>query len=408
MSRSVKTALGVLLIALACFSFKAAEKSIHSDFERYYTAGKAVVNGEDIYAAEGHFQFKYFPVFAQFMVPFSIIPQNIAVYFWYFFIAACFVGMLVISIKLSGCPPEKAVAVGLIILAICGRFFVNNARNGQINIPVAFFAYLGVFLVINSRERLGGFFTALAVCLKFMPVLLILFYLWKRKWRALLYSLLFTLVFLFIVPAFTWGFDGNLKLLDGYINRRSKMVESVAKKDSAGESIPAVLNRLFRDIPANTFKERKERQYSINIASLPVKTVNRIVLGVILSVVLVYIIATVKSFGIRDNKNLLALEAALVFIIMLLISPEARNAHYITLILPVGILASSLFIPQVREIMNPLYYLMPAFIFIMGTSSDIIGDAGSSYTSAYGCASIGAIILACGCYKIYRIYLNQN
>ncbi|MHC4870687.1 MAG: glycosyltransferase family 87 protein [Planctomycetota bacterium] len=403
---STKTGVILLLLALTVFSRKAVEKSLHSDFERYYTAGKAVLDGENIYKAEGHLQFKYFPFFAQFMTPFSSIKQDTAVYFWYAFLSLCFIGLLIISLKLSGCPPDKYLYAGFIIILITGRFFVGNARNGQINLPVAFFTFLAIFLVINKHDRSGGIFTALAACLKFMPVLFILFYAWKRRWTAFLYSITGILLFLFIVPAATWGWQGNIDLLSGYINKRGKMIRSVAKKDSAGESVPAVINRLLRKVPANSYKERKDRVYYINLVNLPINTVNRIVTICLCVLLTLYIYLTSRSFNYNYDKGILACDASMMLVLMLLISPEARHAHFITLVMPVSIVTAGYFRFDNAKIKLRSILIISA-LFILGTSSDMIGDAGASYTSAFGFASLASAFLTAGCFITQKALLNE-
>jgi hypothetical protein len=383
-----KIALVILLIALVIFSRKAAEKSIHSDFERYYHAGEVVLEGGNIYEEKGHLQFKYFPVFAQLMSVAAHLPQNIAVFVWYAIVAGCFLGMVFISLKLSGVPPSKYIWMVVIILAVCGRYFTNNARNGQINIPVAFLAYLGIYLVFTGRDRLGGLSVALSACLKFMPVLFIFYFAWRRRWKAFAYSVLGVLFFVFIMPAVTFGFKSNINLLNNYIASRSKMITGVPKKDAPGESVPALLNRLLRDIPANSYHKRKDRSYSINIADLNVKAVSRIALCAVL---IIFTLACANTYG-HFSKSMLANSAyaGIFFILMLLISPEARNAHFITMVLPIALIAADVL--EYRRIAKGKFFLGACFIFASCTSSGLIGEAGSSYMSAFSAAGIGAAI----------------
>ncbi|MFW5857482.1 MAG: glycosyltransferase family 87 protein, partial [Planctomycetota bacterium] len=386
-------------------AFQAAPRSTRSDFQRYYHAGRAVLDDGDIYAARGRLQFKYFPVFAQCMAPFAALPKPVAAYAWYAVIAASYAGMLWVTLRfaLDGAPDRDrqrlALPVAVTALLISGRFFVDNARLGQINIPVAFLAYIGAYHALRSRERLGGWFTAWAACLKFMPAVLLLWFGWRRRWIAAVHGVAAVLVFLFVVPAFTWGWNDNIDRLKGYIDRRSKMVETVPKHDAPGQSVPALLNRFLRPVRASSLNEAEKRVYSVNVASLSRTTVNRIALGAVLVLVL---LAAWRTGPFRSKEvDGMGAELGVVLVLMLLISPEARRAHFVTLMLPAGVLAArALAAPSRRR--TEVAALVAALALTLGTSSDLIGEAASSYAAAYGCVGVAAALLGAALFRSGR------
>ncbi|MBN1257657.1 MAG: DUF2029 domain-containing protein [Planctomycetes bacterium] len=394
----------LFLLLLTAFAFKAAPRSATSDFRRYHTAGRAVLDGTDIYAAEGRLQFKYLPCFAQCMAPFALLDISTSIYLWYAVIALGFTGMLLITLRLALPEKEKrkklSIAVAVLALLITGRFFVDNARLGQINIPVALLAFAGLYCVIKGHERKGGILTAWAACLKFMPIMLIAYYAWQRRWRAVLYGLAGIFLFCFMIPTLTWGWSENWSMLKGYADRRGKMVQSVPQEDAPGQSVPATLNRLLRPVRASSLHESDDRSYSINFADLPVKTVNMISLAAVILLTIIVAWQTRPQSKEKRNSQHESIGAGLVLILMLLISPEARQAHFITLILPAGLLAAYVLDNSRKYLEWAL--LIIAILLTLGTSSDLIGDAATSYASAYSCVGLAAVLLGVGLVRMGR------
>jgi len=237
--------------AMAAYAPKAVEASYNADFERYYYAGSVALRGGDIYEATDDKQFKYFPVFAQLMMPVAYYGERhgcechdsyryelrVAAWLWYAILRASFLGSLwlVISLAKPICTKE-ALLLAVIAVAFSARFFVANARNGQINLPVMFLAVLGCWLATRKYEKLGGAAIALAACIKFMPVVLLLWFARRGWWRGIGAFLVTTLFLLLVAPAATWGFKGNVELLQRYVDSRHKMVTGVPEDEAPGQS----------------------------------------------------------------------------------------------------------------------------------------------------------------------------
>lgn len=383
----------LLFLALIVFGCKAAPRMTRSDFRRYYTAGAAVLEGRDIYAARGRLQFKYFPVFALCMAPLAVLSIGVAAWVWYLIVVASYAALLAVAARWAGPAPPGQVRYRLWVvvaaLLVTARFFVSNARLGQINLPVAALAVLGAWCVFHGRPRLGGMLTAWAAVLKFMPVVLIVWYAWQRRWLAAAYGLLGIFVGSFVLPALVWGWEGNLELLGGYIGRRSKMVTSVPQHDAPGQSVPALLNRLLRPVRASSLHE--DEVFQVNLAALSRSQVNRIAAACV--VVLVVGVGWWTRRPVPDGAGReTGAAVALVLLLMLLISPEARRAHFITLALP-GAVVGGTILWQRRGRAGLLTLLGVAGVLILGTSSGLVGDLASSRAEAYGCVLVATLLL---------------
>ncbi len=398
-TRARRLALALLILAMVAFWPKAAPRSVRSDLRRYYHAGRTALEGGSIYAAWGGLQFKYLPVFAQCVAPLGALDPLPAAYVWYLVQAGGYLVMLLVTCRLADPDGEHRLATGLAAVAVSSRFFVDNARLGQVNIPVAALAFAGAWCVVQNRQRIGGVLTGWAAALKFMPAVLVLYYLYKRRWRAFTYGFLALAVLAVLAPALTWDWGPSRRMLAGYVARRSKMVRSLPAEDAPGQSVPALLNRYLRDVRASSLHEREDRVYRINVADLSLTTVN------ILALAAVLVLTAVIAWRVRRPLPSTATAAAgaqlgLVFILLLLVSPEARPAHFVTLILPAGVLGARLARRRGDRIDALLY--AGALVAILGTSSSLVGDALGSYAKAYGAIFLGTVLLAVGCWRALR------
>jgi hypothetical protein len=393
-------AAGLLILALALFAPTAAEKSAEkkSDFPRYYTAGCVARAGGDIYEPGStrefqYLQFKYLPVFAQIMIPFSFFPVAVAAYLWYVLLAVSYLGLLAVTLAWARPSPRHRLWVAALAVALTARFFVDNARLGQINLPVAFLAVWGAYLVFQGRERTGGMVTALAAAVKYMPLLLILFYAWKRRWWAASYGIIGLFVLFLYAPALTWGGGNGRALLQEWIQNRHKMVTSLPESNAPGQSVPALLNRFLRPVPASGANDPR-----VNILDLRIALVNQLALAAV--IILIAITAWLTRRIRKSDEEGLAgmMEVSLVLILMLFVSPESRSPHFVTLLMPAVLLGAwSLSGPGGRIRKGPLALLCFAILIMYGTATDLIGERANDYVSAYGAMALLAALLAAGC-----------
>src|SRR5687768_16876044 len=83
MRRSLLITLVVVLVATAGY-VTARVKRDFWDFEVIHQAGTRVIAGEPLYRPDdGHYQYKYWPVFAVAMAPFAVLPVEVGKVIWY-------------------------------------------------------------------------------------------------------------------------------------------------------------------------------------------------------------------------------------------------------------------------------------------------------------------------------------
>ncbi|MFC1804326.1 glycosyltransferase family 87 protein [Candidatus Omnitrophota bacterium] len=218
----MKKALIIILVILSIFSFvrhqRRAPKRNFSDFHIYYVTGRRILNKQDIYIPEDqeHAEFKYSSLFALFMVPFALFPERAADALWYllqfsllFFIFAS-AKELVCSNSLVGKKLYLFYALSFLVMA---RFIFLNLDLGQPNILMLALLLLGFRYYLRKDDLACGLLIGLAVMVKYTPLLIIPYFLYKKRIRLALLILLSVVLFSFASGALLRALDPNVTSL---------------------------------------------------------------------------------------------------------------------------------------------------------------------------------------------------
>jgi hypothetical protein len=213
--RSRKRLLTLLLIVVLAAAGYALARSRRDfwDFEVYRTAGIRAIHAEQLYRADdGHYQFKYWPVFAFAVAPFGFLPNEFSKMVWYALSIACLAFVIRRALLLL---PDRRGSTGALVgwtLLITAKFIVKELVNGQTNLLMAAFALCALAAGQRGRPWLAGLFIGLAVIAK--PYALIL-----APWAAVtlgvgaLLSTGLAIAAALVLPALVYGWAGNLRLL---------------------------------------------------------------------------------------------------------------------------------------------------------------------------------------------------
>jgi hypothetical protein len=179
------------------------------DLDCYLRAAWAVTTGRDIYdvVVENGWHYNYPPLYAILMVPLAdpplgddrsgYVPYAVAV-------AICYVlniGCLVLAAHLLAGALERNTdnpayrdqprfcrrwwALRLWPILVCLLPAGHTAMRGQVNLQILALLCGWIACLLNGRRAWSGFLLAVAVCIKVIPVYLIVYPLWRRDGRAL-------------------------------------------------------------------------------------------------------------------------------------------------------------------------------------------------------------------------------
>jgi len=190
---------GLLVMATAIRALIQPRK--HSVFSCYYMAGlhwgerqslydrSDMVGGIDVY--------RYHPVFAALMVPYSFLPENIAGMVWRIFGGMCLGYVMVQALRAeSGNIPSGLLALAGIPWILCSLTSLNN---GQLNVELVS-ATAGATLLAVRKHSVGcGVLLGIAVILKIFPVAYLGLFALVMPWRMLVVAFV-VIGGMFIVP----------------------------------------------------------------------------------------------------------------------------------------------------------------------------------------------------------------
>ncbi len=183
------------------------------DFAVPRTAATRFAAHEPLYRPEdGHFQYKYLPLFAQLMVPFTWVSKEVAEFTW--FAATVAMTWAFVRLSLAALPDRRRPAQALVwlTLLLTGKFLVKELALGQFNLPVALLLLGAVIAAQHGRGFTAGASIAAGVFVKPYALVLVPWLAWTHGWRPLVP---FGLVLAggLLLPAAAYGWNGNLTLL---------------------------------------------------------------------------------------------------------------------------------------------------------------------------------------------------
>jgi hypothetical protein len=183
------------------------------DFAVPYKAAGRFLAQEPLYQPEdGHYQYKYLPLFAAVMVPFTVAPKQTAEVIWFALTIIMTWGLVRLSIAAL---PDRRVSVRLLFwltLLFCGKFLVKELAFGQFNLPVALLLLGAVMAAQGGRGLTAGAAVGAAVFVKPYALVLLPWLALTQGFRSLgMFGLVMAAGLMF--PALSYGWDGNLTLL---------------------------------------------------------------------------------------------------------------------------------------------------------------------------------------------------
>jgi hypothetical protein len=210
--RRLRIALLVVLIATAGYAAARIKRDFW-DFEVIRQAGTRVVAAEPLYRpSDGHYQYKYWPVFAVAMVPFTVVPVEVGKFLWYTLTVALIVVFINTSVRTL---PGRRSSVQFLTwwtLLLTGKFIVKELINGQTNVMLGVCVMLALVAAERGQRLRAGIFVGLAA---FAKPYGILFVPWLAVTQGVvaLAAAVATLAAGWMAPALQYGWHGNLTLL---------------------------------------------------------------------------------------------------------------------------------------------------------------------------------------------------
>lgn len=201
----LKKGIVITLFLFSCLTlFKVLTASSYPDFTIYYNAVHVWLEGLNPYLKIGNLAyFLYPPISLLFLLPLLSFPIEIAGKLW---IVANIV-LLLITLKLLFSlykvrffSIEGLCILLLVFIAFPTRFTLGM---GQINIVIFFFITSMYYFIKKKKDFESGIFLGFSILLKLQPLLFIVYFLLKKRWRVfggffivIMVGVIFSLVFI--------------------------------------------------------------------------------------------------------------------------------------------------------------------------------------------------------------------
>jgi Glycosyltransferase family 87 len=314
------------------------------DYPLWYWAGQQVLKGGDLYPGDpnSYFDFIYPPLSAILLaIPsyFGKIPLYLclsvlnAVAWW-------MTAQLSNAMTGSGRTPDPWLAALPAIVMI--SFVFDMFDLGQPNLILLAMMLSGFWLLQHGRPWASGSLFALATAIKVFPVAVFPYLLWRRQWASAASMLVFLGIFLFVVPAPVRGLQHNVSELktwyQGMVGSSSEQGFGQRGEQNwswVNQSIIAMTHRLTRPVNYNQDNPAKPPAH-MNLVDLDFRTANWAVIAISLAIGLGFI----AVMPARSRRTALsdAEELGILFCLMTVASPLARQYYFMWLFFPVTVL----------------------------------------------------------------------
>ena len=207
--------LAVIVLAVVVYNTRVRHEMV--DFITWRQAVVRALDAEPLYRPEdGHYQFKYFPMFAVMMAPFGVVDQDTGKMLWFAIEVGLLAALLRWSIKAL---PDRRLSQGTLLffaIVLMAKFYAHELLLGQTNLLLGVLLVAMLLAVQIDRRLISGGLVGLAVFVKPYALILVPWLLVTQGWRAAAMAAGTVMIGL-LLPAAVYGWSGNLGLLRDWL-----------------------------------------------------------------------------------------------------------------------------------------------------------------------------------------------
>ncbi len=297
-----------------------------SDFTVYQLAGRAVLDGTDIYQVHNvrGWAYVYPPPFAIFMAPFALLSVFWGALVWYLISVALIIWTLLLCLRTvrSALPGENHLLIRFVVpIVLLLVWFASGLERGQASVLMMWLVLAAFCWHWEGHDLRGGACLAGAILLKAFPLVLLGYFAWRRKWKFLLATLATVIAVGLILPGAVFGFKRSLAYWESW-------GQAIARPALAAEAqrTRSVLN----DQLLNPYRPRNQSL----LAVLSRLTNNDLLARGTTVFVGLAMIGAMWMVGRNTGRDSELLIGSAVVTWMLLLPPVSETHYFILLLLP--------------------------------------------------------------------------
>lgn len=390
--------VGIGLSILAAIQALHRARQGRGAFLRWEDDFTAFWSGGEIYGvgAEGY---PTLPITLLLMSPFRALGTVPGAFAWALFKIGLAWWLVTRALRLAGESGRKLLPLAtLAVLLLSFRPLLSDITHGNLNLLVGGAVASAAWCWHKGRDGQAGWWLGIGAALKVTPALGLLYFLYKRNWRAL-FGLLAGATSCLMLPGVFVGWEYNWHLTEGWW---VQMIEPVLagrpltllQTEHINQSLLGVMARWLTDsiaIPASG--TRIPEAVSIHLAELAPASFRRVHLLASSALLLFCLWCWPSKSRSRAGPRTLA-EFAMLALVMLFLSERSWKHHYVLLAFPVTYLVAQLRWPRAETRFRlAAGGLVLCGLLIGGTGSGVLGSLGSDMAEAYGCFFFAGLCL---------------
>jgi Glycosyltransferase family 87 len=352
------------LVVIAAVAYIARIQYEMIDFITWRQSAVRALQAEPLYRPEdGHYQFKYLPMFAVVMAPLGALSQDVGKLIW-FAVSVAFLAAL-LRWSVVALPDRRLSQLTLILITavLMAKFYLHELLLGQTNLLLGVLLVAALLAVQRGRVLSAGALIGAAVFVKPYALILMPWLFVAKGWRATAMAASVVAAGL-LLPAAIYGWTGNLDLLRGWLRT---VTDSTAP------------NLLGND--------------NVSIAAMWAKWLGPGSSATVLTLVTLASIGGLLIVSWRRRRGLAApeyLECALLMLLIPLVSPQGWD--YLLLLATPAVVC---LIDRRREFPRPWQWGLGIALALMGLSTfDLMGRALYGRFMSLSIISVCALVLA--------------
>ncbi|MDR1968420.1 MAG: DUF2029 domain-containing protein [Burkholderiaceae bacterium] len=343
--RSQRVFYVFLFLCVIALGAQAVYRAAFNDIERtdytvYTAAGQALLDHRDMYLAENArgWRYVYPPPFAILLVPLAQIPLWLGALIWYLLSAAAIGAAVLMSAALLGDGQEGArkpqLLYGLPLLCVVSLLISGTLRSQAS--PFMYFLMIAAFYFqLKERPIAAGFSLGCAALLKVFPIVLIVYFVMRRQWRAVLACAATGVLLGIVLPSLYWGWQFNLDQIVRWIE--------VVGQPAMMQNVDRAQNTDLYGQLLNTLKPRNQSLESLflTFGMPPDWTRYAVAASAVLMLAAMWFAARRRPRGADHAARMLAegLLCGAFICWSLLVTPISETHYYGALLLPLTLLA---------------------------------------------------------------------
>ena len=347
--------------------------------------------GDDIYLTRG---FPTPPIMVMTLTPFCLLPGPGTMAAWFAVKAALTMVVLVWMLQAIASSGTRLPTWGVAMaLAVSARPIMGDLLHGNVNLWIMFLVVASIIAFRSEQDVWAGLCLSLAIACKLTPLLLLIYFIWKRAWTLAASTVAGLILWLFLIPGIVFGFERNQALLTHWADYMvwPYVASGQVETEQTNQSASALIYRLFTQETAIEARDG-QGETTLTLVDVDPATLRQVWAGVACLMIVGLGIACRRHWPSRVSMGWFH-EIGIVLLVMLMLSERSWKHHFVWL-LPISLtLVAALVEFRQREPRSWRPWMIGsllgvAFLLMAATSQDLLrpfaGEYGAKVFQAWG------------------------